>query len=280
MNGLHRGRKWYTTEDAARRLTQSMGQCVSLDDIWAAISDGVLRLYFRPQYQSALVQQVIPASAWPPPHGPGVASNQFLLAGRPAEFRADDFRVCSMDPYRPGALKRMLPTQAAASFRRLLADSGEVHSIDRRVVLSAGVILENEQDGAFFQLLRLGRKVAEEQVQYCHPVALAWDDVQLMIPAADLTALERAPTTEPNSVADPAPPATTYAAALDWVAQARKSAADFIKSWRGTDKPSMSGVVAPHVAKELEDKGIVGRSKRARSKETIYRHALQGWKPD
>lgn len=66
----------------------------------------------------------------------------------------------------------------------------------------------------------------------------------------------------------------------DWKVVARMYATTFINSWRGRGEPSMSGVVAPHVAKELESKGIVGRGKRARSKDTIYRHALQGWKPD
>lgn len=66
----------------------------------------------------------------------------------------------------------------------------------------------------------------------------------------------------------------------DWIAAAREIATGFIKSWSGPGKPSMSGVVAPHVAKELGSKGVFGRGGKTPSKETIYRHALQGWKPD
>lgn len=194
--GIHESRKWYSTVDAARRLTDVLGRFVPLDDVWNLIADQVLPLYFRPIYRPVLVLKVVPACAWPLSlGGPGrgvPAASQFVAGEEPATFKFQMFKVWSIDPFRPQVLARMGPKQIDASFKALVKDSGLVWSRDWKLSTPAGTILEDEATGDLLQLLELGAREEREghRIQYCQATTIAWDDLSLVVSAEDLAAIE------------------------------------------------------------------------------------------
>jgi len=185
VSKLYRIKTWYTLEGAARRLSVSLEDDLTLWDVVDLLEEGHLKATFIPESGSAPMHQVVPVCAWPS-QGADRWVDQFQASLRAAVgYQQGSFSIEFMATQSAGDLDRLRPEAR----EEMAVMSGVVWNADWDGAVGAGLIVSDDT-GRWFQVLK-EKERDEDGVRLFDPLVPAIDDRQIVIHAGQLETLEQ-----------------------------------------------------------------------------------------